>query len=96
MKNLTVQLIQLNIFSFDRLPPIENRQLIFTPNNDIFKNLMQNVSKQLSIGEPIGVANGQQLEDRIVKDGLIAGIVFHHSNVRLHTNLFRFLFKFLL
>lgn len=93
-------MIQLNIFrvnrSPDNYPPIKNRQLIFTPNNDIFKKLMHNVSKQLSINESIGVANVQQLEDTIVKDELIAGIVFHHSNVRLHTICFQFLLKFLL
>ncbi|XP_031625623.1 ATP-binding cassette sub-family A member 3-like [Contarinia nasturtii] len=69
------------IFSgFSLYPPIEKKQLIFTPNNAHFTKLLTIVSKKLQLDEPRGVSNSDELETDLVKYGLIAGIVFHHSN----------------
>lgn len=43
---------------------------------------MFDVSKQLNLLEAVGVNDSAQLEKTIVERGLIAGIEFHHSNVR--------------
>lgn len=56
-------------------------QLIYTPNNTIFKNLIENVSDQLNLTAPIGVSDDDQLQDILVNQTLSAGISFHHSNV---------------
>lgn len=43
---------------------------------------MTNMAKKLDISEPIGVRNEEEVEKTVVEKGLIAGVVFHHSNVR--------------
>lgn len=40
------------------------------------------MAKRLEILEPIGVSNDEEVEKTVVQMGLIAGVVFHHSNVR--------------
>lgn len=42
---------------------------------------MDDVSKRLNLVNAIGVSNGEQLQQTIVDDGLIAGIEFHHPHV---------------
>lgn len=61
-------------------------QLIFTPNNPVFTRLMKDVSGKLKLVDAVGVADSTQLEDKLVKDALFAGIEFHHPNVR-HTSI---------
>lgn len=59
--------------------------LIFTPNNALFKTVMDQVAAQMHLDEVKGVDDSTQLQNFTSKD-FIAGIEFHHSNVRLFVN----------
>lgn len=41
------------------------------------------MSERLNLNDPIGVDDRKQLQDTVVIDNYIAGIEFHHPNVRL-------------
>lgn len=69
-------------FNNDSTATVEERRLIFTPDNAIFKNLMEQVSKMLSLEHPIGVMNRKELETTMHERKMLAGIEFHHSEVR--------------
>lgn len=56
-------------------------QLEFSPNNSLFTGLVDDVSKRLILKPAIGVSDASQLQDILVKNKLIVGIEFHHSNV---------------
>lgn len=62
-------------------PPINEHQLAFTPNNTIFKQLVDDVSKRLKLVNAIGVTDSNELQRIVADNGLIAGIEFHHSHV---------------
>lgn len=62
-------------------PPIKEHKLAFTPNNAVFKTILDQVSQYLKLGEAEGVANDEELQNIIVDKGLVAGITFHHANV---------------
>lgn len=63
--------------------PIDEHRLIFTPNNPIYKTLMDRVSGSLKIGNASGVTNAEELKNILMYKGLIAGIEFHNLDVRL-------------
>lgn len=63
-------------------PPIYERRLAYTPNNDVFKKIVDRASELLELKVPaLGVVDGNQLERNVVDKGLVAGIQFHHANV---------------
>lgn len=61
----------------------ETRPLVFAPNIPIFKNLTDQVSKQLEFKqEPVGVDNDDELQRTMTNNDTFAGIYFHHSHVK--------------
>lgn len=66
------------------------KHLVFTPVNELFTNLMNNVSHNLNLKTAVGVRNSQEMED-IMKNSIswferaVAGIEFYHSDVRYPT-----------
>lgn len=64
-------------------------QLIFTPNNPIFTDLLDAASVELNLLPAIGVSNGQQLQNIMIDKNLLAGIEFHHLNVSLRHNILK-------
>lgn len=62
------------------------KQLAFSPNNAIFKNLTDQVNKhlQLTYGA-IGFGDNDQMESAMIANKrLLAGINFHHPPVRMN------------
>lgn len=59
--------------------------MAFSPNNAVFKNFTDQVSKQLQFSkEAIGADDNDQLEKLVIdSDQVIAGINFHHPAVRM-------------
>lgn len=60
---------------------LKEHKLAFTPNNTIFKSLVDRVTTQLKLQDAVGVSDANALQDIIANYGLIAGIEFHHPNV---------------
>lgn len=60
---------------------LKDHKLAFTPNNAVFKSIVDRVTKQLQLKDAVGVPDADALQDIIENDGLIAGIEFHHPNV---------------
>lgn len=89
-------MIRINIFGFflmlrsgtawapnmDRKAPTNKvPQLIFFPNNALFKTLLEYAGKRYKFKEPTGVSDINEMANILVKEGCIAGIEFHHPNV---------------
>lgn len=63
--------------SYFKFPIFDKKvRIIFTPNNEFFTNLMENVSHNLELDEAIGVENGQKMKDMLVND-----IKYHDRNL---------------
>lgn len=60
------------------------KKLIFTPNNDIFKTLVQTVSERLHIEDAIGVSDAYEMENIVNGQKFAAGIEFHHPHVSMN------------
>lgn len=66
----------------------ETKQLVFSPNNAIFRNLTAQVSKQLEFTqEPIGVNDDDELQRAMTNKQMLAGINFHHPHVNMNNML---------
>lgn len=63
--------------SYFKFPIFDKKaRIIFTPNNEFFTNLMENVSHNLELDEAIGVENGQKMKDMLVNN-----IKYHDRNL---------------
>lgn len=73
----------ISISTDNHLPPTVNEwSIAYRPNNLFFHSIMSDISKSLDLGEPIGVSTQSELENIVATRELIAGIEFHHSEVR--------------
>lgn len=62
-------------------PLIQDWKLVYSPNNTFFEELVDNVTKSLSLDGHIGVATPKEVEAAMVAGQLVAGIDFHHFAV---------------
>lgn len=56
---------------------------MFSPQNTVFEELVNDVSKQLELEPAMGVSNPNDLEGILIDKNPVVGIEFHHPSVSL-------------
>lgn len=60
---------------------IKEFKLAYSPQNELFKNMLRDVEKSLNLTESIGVDTPTELEAVVATKQLIAGVQFDHLAV---------------
>lgn len=84
VSNRIIIILDLNVYrknNEEAKPLIQDWKLVYSPNNTIFEELVDNVTKSLSLDGYVGVATPKEVEAAMVAKQLVAGIDFHHLAV---------------
>lgn len=75
-------------------PAIKEKRLIFTPNHTRYLEFMTKVTNNLNLDGVIGAATNEELEKMMVDRGLIAGVEFHDTSVRINAFFYAHVYYF--